>query len=206
MNCIYCGKECFSKNSLSNHQRLCKNNPTRVYKSNTLGKPAWNKGLKKENNESLLKLSETKKKNYINGSNRLTGFCSPEYIKSDIFKNMCKNNGGYRHMSGTSKKFKVTDSFNNDVTLQSTYELLCSQILNSLEIKWIRPSYLKYGSKKYFPDFYLVDYNIYLDPKNDYLAKKDINKINEVILENNVVIHILTKDKINEEFIKTLVA
>lgn len=29
MNCRYCGRECKNKNSLSNHERLCKENPNR---------------------------------------------------------------------------------------------------------------------------------------------------------------------------------
>lgn len=54
------------------------------------------------------------------------------------------------------------------------------------------------------PDFYLVDYEIFLDPKNDYLAKIDKNKIDRVIEENNVKVFILTEEKINAEFIKSL--
>ena len=115
--------------------------------------------------------------------------------------------GGYRPNAGISKKFRVKDSFNNEVVLQSTYELECSEILNRLGIDWIRPKHLKYANdKKYFADFYLPDYEIYLDPKNDYKAKLDEDKINSVIEINNVKVFILTKDKITENYIKMLVS
>lgn len=114
--------------------------------------------------------------------------------------------GGYRENAGRTQKYHVLDSFQNDVCLQSSYELLCSQILDKLGIKWIRPSALKYdgGTKRYFPDFKLVESGIYLDPKNDYLAKIDQDKINKVIKENNVRIVILTKDMINEQTLGSL--
>jgi predicted transcriptional regulator len=112
--------------------------------------------------------------------------------------------GGYRKNAGRSKKYKVKDSFGNDTHLQSSYEKLTADLLDELNIKWIRPKYLKYGNKKYFPDFYLVGKDVYLDPKNDYLAKLDKTKIDKVCKENNVVVLILTKEKITKEFLQSL--
>lgn len=114
--------------------------------------------------------------------------------------------GGYRENAGHSKKFRVQDSFGNDVVLQSSYELQCSQILNNLNIKWIRPKSLSYDDRKYFADFYLTEHQIYLDPKNDYKAKQDAVKIRKVVEQNDVVVHILTKDQITEEHIRMLVS
>ena len=49
-------------------------------------------------------------------------------------------------------------------------------------VEWERPIPLNWmdseGVKhRYYPDFYLPEYNIYLDPKNSYLMKKDEEKI-----------------------------
>ena len=112
--------------------------------------------------------------------------------------------GGYRANAGKSQKYHVKDSFGVEVCLQSSYELLCSKILDNLGIRWIRPTCLKYGSKRYFPDFFLVDLGIYLDPKNDYLAKIDESKIQAVMQENNVKIIVLTKNMINEQTLGSL--
>jgi hypothetical protein len=113
--------------------------------------------------------------------------------------------GGYRENAGRSQKHKVLDSFGNQVTLQSSYELECSEILNKLNIKWIRPKSLIYDNRRYFPDFYLPEHDLYLDPKNDYLAKQDAKKIACVCEQNDVQVIILTKDLLNEGYIKSLV-
>lgn len=113
--------------------------------------------------------------------------------------------GGYRPNAGRSKKFKVRDSFGKETTLQSTFELRCAEILDKLKINWIRPKALKYNGKNYFADFYLVDYDVYLDPKNNYKAKLDKEKINLVIAENNVKLYVLVEEHITEEYITGII-
>ncbi len=200
--CQYCNKECKSKNSHTNHERTCPGNPNRNYKNGMTGKTAWNKGLTAETNSTLLARSISDKEAYKDGSRVITGFAAfTKEKRSSIAKQ--QGFGGYRENAGRSKKFYYNDSFGKKVCLQSTYELKCAEILDDLDIKWIRPTYIKYnGNKKYFPDFYLVDYNIYLDPKNNFLAKKDHEKISCVCDQNNVKVLILTEDNLTKEFIK----
>ena len=68
-------------------------------------------------------------------------------------------------------------------------------------------------SHLYFPDFYLPEYNVYLDPKNDYLIKtgqarlgiSDKDKIELVSKQNSVNIIILDKNHLlYEQFITLL--
>lgn len=68
---------------------------------------------------------------------------------------------------GSTKQFiKVNDSFGTTVSLDSSWELILSEDLNKNKIKWTRPNaFLLSNGRKYTPDFYLPDYNIYLDPK-----------------------------------------
>jgi hypothetical protein len=42
--------------------------------------------------------------------------------------------------------------------------------------------------RKYFPDFYLPDFNVYLDPKNDYYLQRDLPKLNYVMDTHKVKI------------------
>jgi len=42
------------------------------------------------------------------------------------------------------------------------------------------------NKRRYYPDFYLPAYNVYLDPKNKYLSKIDEYKLNQVIRENKI--------------------
>ncbi len=113
--------------------------------------------------------------------------------------------GGYRANAGRSKKFTVKDSFGKNTTLQSTYELRMSCLLDELKIKWVRPRALKYNKRNYFPDFYLIDYDIYLDTKNDYLIRLDYSKIQQVILENAVKLHIVSNKQITKEHVLSLI-
>jgi len=134
-----------------------------------------------------------------------TGTAHTQETKSFLSK-IAKDRGvgGYQPLAGRSKKFKVNDSYGNEVTLQSTYELRCSSLLNELNIKWIRPKSLKYNNKRYFADFYLTEYDLYLDPKNDYKAILDTEKIQLAAKQNSVKIIILLDKDINVEYIKSL--
>lgn len=96
------------------------------------------------------------------------------------------------------------------VHLQSSYELKVAKELDKYNIKWTRPTYLKYIDKfnknrKYFPDFYLVNYDIYLDPKNNYLITKDTDKINRASKQNNVKILILRENELEWNKILVLI-
>jgi hypothetical protein len=95
--------------------------------------------------------------------------------------------------------------------LESSYEVLLATILNGLGIKWIRPGFIRYvddygKSRRYHPDFYLPDHNLYLDPKNDYLAAIDKAKIEKVSIQSKQRILILTVDQLNQELVASIIS
>lgn len=65
----------------------------------------------------------------------------------------------------------------------SSWERLIAEALDRLNIRWYRPTIGipwidAHGKQRhYFPDFYLPTYNLYLDPKNDKVIKKDQQKL-----------------------------
>lgn len=78
------------------------------------------------------------------------------------------------------------------VLLESSWEVRIANFLTDKNIKWIRPKFIKWQdsigkTRRYFPDFYLVDYDIYLDPKNPYCLKRDEEKLNEVQKEIKLI-------------------
>ena len=193
--CKYCKKE-FGKRAIKNHELRCPVNPNRDYKNGMLGKKGGNQYTKAK--ELGLEKPKYDTKNW-----NFSGACKwSKEQRSAAAK--AQGFGGYRENAGRSKKFKVLDSFGKEVTLQSTYELRCSEILNSLCVKWIRPKALKYDNKNYFADFYLPDHDIWLDPKNNHKAKFDEEKINKVIQQNNVKLFILLEEQLTEDYIKWL--
>jgi hypothetical protein len=68
------------------------------------------------------------------------------------------------------------------VLLESSWELAIAQWLDTNQVDWTRPAHLpwidKKGKKrKYFPDFYLPRYDVYLDPKNAYQISISLDKL-----------------------------
>ena len=98
------------------------------------------------------------------------------------------------------RKFFSKPEIYKGVHLDSSYESKVARSLDSNNIVWIRPKALKYKDglqiRNYLPDFYLPDYNVYLDPKNDWLISKDKQKISLVSEQNNVIILILNKNQL----------
>lgn len=107
------------------------------------------------------------------------------------------------------KNYFVEDSYGEIKRLESSYEFKTYEILRSLSIKWTRPKFINYTmngkAKRYFPDFYLPDYNIYLDPKNDYLIEKDKDKIKTVIEQSMIQLYVLSFEMIKQNYIQCLV-
>jgi hypothetical protein len=69
------------------------------------------------------------------------------------------------------------------VKLDSSWEEALATRLDTINVEWIRPDPVKWVdddgiSHHYFPDFYLPDFNLYLDPKGPYAIKAQLYKIN----------------------------
>lgn len=114
--------------------------------------------------------------------------------------------GGQKH----THRSKIVNLNNEVFVSESSYEVDLSQILNDLGIHWIRPSFFWYkddknASRRYYPDFYLSELDIYLDPKNDYLIKTDIDKIMKASEQNGIYVIVIGKNHINTDSIKQMV-
>lgn len=156
---------------------------------------SWNKGLTKSNDArvaaSAIKISAS-----------VTGRAATpeaEQLRRERISRTAKERGtvgGYRANAGRTKKHIALDSFGNEVCLQSTHELRLAEILDRLQLRWKREGCFFYGKKRYFPDFHLVDLDVYLDVKNEYLIKVDAEKI-ALVREHNpgLVLHVFTIDQ-----------
>jgi predicted nucleic acid-binding Zn ribbon protein len=91
------------------------------------------------------------------------------------------------YQNGRKKLFKYFNIHQNKIiTLESSFELKLAKFLDERGIVWIRPKPIKWVDPRdgknrfYYPDFYLSDYGIYLDPKNSYVIKLDQTKLSVV--------------------------
>ena len=88
----------------------------------------------------------------------------------------------------------------NGVMLDSTWELELAKRLDSLGIDWIRPEPIKWidgenVEHNYFADFYLKNYDIYLDPKNPYAIKAQKEKLKYLLTQHKNIIIIETLEE-----------
>jgi hypothetical protein len=101
----------------------------------------------------------------INCQKNLRKFCSQR----------CAGKNNY-HPDST----KATRCFYNDVQLDSGAELVFAQLLDKHQIKWIKNQYKFFTFKdkenkerKYFPDFYLPDYDQWVEIKGKRYVRDD---------------------------------
>lgn len=85
-----------------------------------------------------------------------------------------------------------------NVLLESSWEVTVAEKLDELNIKWIRPKHIIWLDKEgishlYFPDFYIEKFDVYLDPKNPYCMSRDKEKISVIKTKVNLVVGNLTK-------------
>jgi hypothetical protein len=115
--------------------------------------------------------------------------------KEKLRKRAIKNElGGKRN----SIKFNY-----NGIILDSSYEVRFAKLLDYANIKWNRPKKILWVDDvgvqhRYYPDFFIEEFNCYIDTKNDYLAEKDKRKIELVSKQNNIVVKIVTLKNIKE--------
>ncbi len=87
-----------------------------------------------------------------------------------------------KFQNGRQKLVKYINKIQGEVQLESSWELKIAEYLDKKNINWIRPNpilWIDSNNKNhlYYPDFYLIDFNIYLDPKNPYCMKLDEEKL-----------------------------
>lgn len=96
------------------------------------------------------------------------------------------------YQNGSRKSISYFNPYQNkDVILESSWEVKVADFLCKKDIHWIRPSPIKWidsnnDAHMYYPDFYLPDYSLYLDPKNEYCMQLDQEKLSVVTKSINL--------------------
>ncbi len=172
---------------MRSHATLCKSNPNRKVSGfeKIAGRTPWNAGLTASSSASIAKQSATLRN--ANAEGRV------KHVRTDAQRKrlsaVAKENGlgGYRPHPNRGIRY-------DDVWLDSKWEEKVARSLDESGVRWQRPSkgfVWNDEGQKYYPDFYLPDFDVYLDPKNEYLQKKDALKITEAQKRNNIVVLVL---------------
>jgi len=199
-NGVYCGRVCANENN--NGKTLSEETKQKIKQS--LREHYDADGIVLKKNTTIQKQCIMCNKNFYCNYNSNAKTCS-SICRTAICTKKSRENpncGGQKRTHRTYFNNIIGDS----AYLESSFEVRLATILNNMNILWTRPSYLWYldkttNKRRYYPDFYLPIYNVYLDPKNDFLIKTDSKKIESCAEYNNVKIFILSDNMINESYI-----
>lgn len=179
--CKHCKKE-FEKKDIANHSRWCNLNPKRSQYNKDLTKArAAKRNFKNQYSYGAECSEETRKK--ISESNK--GKLHTEEAKKKMSEIALKQT--HRRLRKGCIEYK-------GVLLDSSWELELAKRLDELNVEWVRPDPIPWIDDEgithnYFPDFYLPEQDLYLDPKNSQAIKVQQKKLDCILTQyNNVVI------------------
>lgn len=218
----YCSKHCVKKykkyticiNDLCNIEL---NSTQNKFCSQSCANSYNNKNRSPRSVESRKKTSESVKKNRYKRSNGRPLICKVSFcsICNTVIKNKRSKTCSktcFSVLQSTKMKLRLrkgrwftkaqwyVSPYAGRVFLESSWEVTVANELDYYKIKWIRPKYFKYllnnEIKSYYPDFYLIDFDVYLDPKNLYQQKIDKDKLAAVVAQNRIHLIILNKTQL----------
>lgn len=181
-HCRHCNKLLDNTKTNANHVKWCQQNPDRSMYLEQLKEfrklmltPAAlakrGKSISKAHNDGKYDKSYAKHRG-------LKGRTHSDETKEKLRKLALASD--HQRVCKSTKEYICKDG--TIVLLDSSWEIALAKRLDELNISWTRPKPIKWIDKNnklrnYFPDFYLVDYNIYLDPKNPYVVKSQKEKL-----------------------------
>lgn len=200
--CQFCSSEKKSKNSLTQHEVRCADNPNRP---TTISKPKtekWLQAMKDKkirgsarNQYSKAKelglpkpeiTEETREKlSKATTHNNLIKYANPEnrMLQSLTMKRAVKNNPDSYTKNNVCGRVKRIEY--NGVMLKGSWEVITAKWLDSLDEKWeteVNPQVYIWngGEHLYFPDFYLPNRNVYIEVKG-YKTDRDEAKWSQFV-------------------------
>ncbi len=210
MNCKYCNKQCKNKNSLRQHEIRCKMNPNKLEissKFNNSGRKGANQHTTaKKRGESVAMSAETRAKLSKSATEQnLTRWTEDARKRhSDIMKQVVLDNPESYSKSNVSGRVLMYE-FEGQV-FKGTWELEVAKSLSASKIEYtneITPiPYMFDGNEHlYFPDFYIPQYDVYIEVKG-YERDRDLAKYksleNLIVLKEAEIKRIIKGDSITE--------
>lgn len=181
---MHCNREIISSRH-GIHERLCLDQQAEALRLKKPGKAkggvAWNKGLTNETSTIVKQISASVSKSKTGKP----GHKHTAETKERISKKLSGNNHG-----GRCKWFEV-----DGINVQGTWERDAALKFNELGITWIKvrkpwPYSMDGKQRHYTPDFYLPDYDVYLELKGFWWGndKQKMEHVIEQHLDKRIVI------------------
>lgn len=209
VKCLWCEKE-FETTTHKKARKCCSKTCFGKYVQSKVNPETHKKSVYREKNFPKEKqfqciICNNKFKFLVKNDVFVKKTCSKECdskLKSKIARENpnCGGKLGYRRF-----KYKT-------FSMDSRWEVELAKWMDENNIEWDR-SKSKYmfwwidveGNKhKYFPDFYLPKFDVYLDPKNDFYLQRDLPKLKFVIKNYNIKLFYGKVEPIKQELTKLL--
>lgn len=202
--CRFCEEIFETKSRLWEHYHCVHEDKLKEF--NESGLIPWNKGLTADTDERIAKGHQTLMARYNSGE--LKGSWCGRHHTEEMKKHLSEAALKSTHQRICKKTLPYTKTDGTIVNLDSSYERIVAEWLDKNGIDWIRPEPLNWVDSNgithhYFPDFYLPEKDIYLDPKNEYCFNVQKEKIS-IIKEQYKNVLFLTKDQISDAFLRKL--
>lgn len=195
-NCPHCGID-MPTNNRANHVRWCDHNPKRSEYVQTMDCSQMHTPIARKKQSIAISKAHADGKYNDRPINNRGWNHSPESI--DLIRNKALASGHRRLVRSIRNYTRIDGSV---IKLDSSWEEALAVRLDQLSINWTRPLPVPWtdddgNSHRYFPDFYLPEFDLYLDPKNPFaiIAQKDKLRCLQQQLPNLIVITTLADCK-----------
>lgn len=204
MICKYCNKECKNVNSLKQHEVRCNLNSNKIKSSFIEYNKKVTDGLIKKNTNQYTKAiglgidkpkmsDETKKKISLAAKKQIWTDERKNNHSITMLKTVEKYPKSYsiNNVSGRTKTFVFITKNSEKIKLKGKWELIVATYLENMNINWTNniSEIITYEwdnkVRRYFPDFYIIDQDIYIEVKG-FQRDRDIEKWNA--LKNRLLI------------------
>ena len=188
--CKYCNLDftIINTSERANHSRWCNNNPkSKEYRNNSAPQLQTKASIEKRTKGIKKAWKEGKYKDVIFGN---LGYKHTEETKQHLRNKALQSN--HRRLVRSIRPYIKKDG--TVIMLDSSWEEVLAKRLDELCIEWTRPEAIPWldnngVTHNYFPDFYLPDHNLYLDPKNKIAVSTQKEKLDCLLKQyNNIVI------------------
>lgn len=213
--CSFCGK-CYKRiGDQHQHEKWCKENPN--HKERPAKSEKWLEAMHARKSHGTNQFTKAKELGLPVPKGTMTGKTSPWKGKKHTEESKQKISNSMRTLIQDGNReysflHRKTYEFEGE-RLDSSYELEVAKELKENNVAFIvHPKGLNYiGAdgklRTYFPDFYLESYNVFLDPKNDFLLSEKYKyqglstkeKIERVEAYNNVKVILLSRENLSFE-------
>jgi len=154
------------------------------------GREGWAKGLSKDTDIRIFNNSQSYFKNLKEGVTIPSFKGKSHTVESK--RNLSEKRIEFLEENPNSNiKWYIISNGVRDIKVQGEWELNVAQWLNSLSIKWDRKRILFDDHRRYTPDFWLPEHNLYLEVKG-FLRDSDIKKMKTVIEQTGIHIKLLS--------------